>query len=177
MSSPPDAPQPAPQPAPETAAPPEPSGGREVKPNRTLWAVLAAIAVIVVVALAVVLTRGEPAPLAESSPAGVVQRYAAAVIAGDEGAASAYLTAAARNRCGSDVAPAARNLRVTLVSTTERPDSADVRVLITVSEPGGPFGSSEYQIEDVFDLVRSGDGWLIDNAPWQLRVCPGPVKQ
>ena len=134
---------------------------------------MAAIAVIVIVALAVVFTRGEPAPLAESTPAGVVQRYAAAVIAGDEAAASAYLTPAARNKCTTEARPAARNLRVTLVSTTERPESADVRVLITVSEPGGPFGSAEYQVEDVFDLVRSGNGWLIDTAPWQLTVCPG----
>ena len=138
---------------------------------------MAAIAAIVIIALAVVFTRGEPAPLAESTPAGVAQRYAAAVIAGDEAAASAYLTPAARNKCTTEVRPVARNLRVTLVSTIERPESADVRVLITVSEPGGPFGSAEYQVEDVFDLVRSGNGWLVDTAPWQLTVCPGQVKQ
>jgi hypothetical protein len=149
---------------------------RPARPDRTLLAVLAAIAVLVIVALAVVLTRGEPAPLAESTPAGVAQRYAAAAIAGDEAAAAAYLTPAARKKCSAEARPVARNLRVTLVSTIERPESADVRVLITVSEPGGPFGSAEYQVEDVFDLVRSGDGWLIDTAPWQLSVCPGQVK-
>ncbi|WP_018773228.1 hypothetical protein [Arthrobacter sp. 131MFCol6.1] len=166
------------EPGPEKPEKPEePGEPRRTRPDRTLLAILAAIAVIVIIALAVVFTRGEPAPLAESTPAGVAQRYAAAVIAGDEAAASAYLTPAARSKCTPDARPTARNLRVTLVSTTERPESADVRVLITVSEPGGPFGSAEYQVEDAFDLVRSGNGWLIDTAPWQLTVCPGQVKQ
>ena len=163
------------EPGPDT--PGEPGEPRRTRPDRTLLAIMAGIAVIVIIALAVVFTREEPAPLAESTPAGVAQRYAAAVIAGDEAAASAYLTPAARNRCTTEARPAARNLRVTLVSTTERPESADVRVLITVSEPGGPFGSAEYQVEDAFDLVRSGNGWLIDTAPWQLTVCPGQAKQ
>lgn len=148
------------------------------KPDRTLLAILAAIAALVILALAVVLTRGEPAPLDESTPAGVVQRYSSAVIDGDETAAAAYLSDAARNKCSNVERPSADNLRVTLVSTTERADSADVKVLITVSEGGGPFGSAEYQVEDVFDLVRMGDHWLIGNAPWQLTVCPNlAVKQ
>ena len=127
---------------------------------------------IVVVALIVVFTRGEPAPVDEATPAGVVQRYSAAVIAGDETAAAAYLTDAAKNRCSTTMERmSGDNLRVTLVSTTERPASADVKVLITVSEGGGPFGSAEYQIEDDFDLVKTGDTWLIDRAPWQLTVC------
>ncbi|CAH0257364.1 MULTISPECIES: hypothetical protein [unclassified Arthrobacter] len=172
----PEGPQPD-GPQPEESRPEETLEPRPVRPDRTLLAILVAIAVLVMVALTVVLTRGEPAPLAESTPAGVAQRYAAAAIAGDEAAAAAYLTPAARNKCSAEARPVARNLRVTLVSTTERPESADVRVLITVSEPGGPFGSAEYQVEDVFDLVRSGNGWLIDTAPWQLSVCPGQVKR
>lgn len=143
-----------------------------------LLAILAAIAVLVIVALAVVFTRGGPAPMDAATPAGVVQRYSAAVIDGDEGTAATFLSDAARNKCASGQRPVAENLRVTLVSTTERTDSADVRVLITVSEGGGPFGSAEYQVEDVFDLVRTGEAWLIDNAPWQLTVCSNPgVKQ
>jgi len=155
-------------------AQPEPAAERH-RPDRTLLAILAAIVVLVVVALIVVFTRGEPAPVDESTPAGVVQRYSAAVIAGDEAAAAAYLTDAAKNRCKTVERMPGDNLRVTLVSTTERPASADVKVLITVSEGGGPFGSAEYQIEDVFDLVKTGDKWLIDNAPWQLTVCPNPA--
>lgn len=180
----PEAKEPEPK-APEPAAPPaaKPSAARAAeraaepaevprRPDRTLLAILSAIAVIVVVALIVVFTRGEPAPLDEATPAGVVQRYSAAVIAGDETAAAAYLTDAAKNRCSTNMERmAGDNLRVTLVSTTERAVSADVKVLITVSEGGGPFGSAEYQIEDDFDLVKTGDKWLIDRAPWQLTAC------
>lgn len=157
---------------------PPATGTEPRRPDRTLLAILAAIAVLVVVALAVVFTRGEPAPLDASTPAGVVQRYAAAVIDGDETAAAGYLSDAARNTCSAVERSGVDKLRVTLVSTTERADSADVKVLITVFEGGGPFGSSEYQVEDVFDLVKTGDKWLIDNAPWQLTVCPNrTVKQ
>lgn len=69
------------------------------KPDRILIVIVAAIALLVIVALAVVFTRGEPAPLDEATPAGVVQRYSTAVIEGDAPAASSYLTEAARSRC------------------------------------------------------------------------------
>ena len=71
--------------------------------------------------------------------------------------------------------PARSGLRVTLVSTTERADSADVRVAITVSNGAGPFGSQEYETEDVFDLVKVGGRWLVETAPWQLTICPAPA--
>jgi hypothetical protein len=141
------------------------------KPDRILIVILAIIAVLVVAALAVVFTRGQPALLDEATPQGVVQRYSAAVIDGDESAAAAYLTEAARNQCVNFERSSTNNLRVTLVSTTERPSSADVRVLMVASNGGGPFGNSEYENEDVFDLVKTDGKWLIESAPWQLRVC------
>jgi len=145
------------------------------KPDRILVIILAVIAVLVVAALAVVFTRGQPALLDEATPQGVVQRYSAAVIAGDETAATAYLSQAARTQCVDFERAAKGNLRVTLISTTERALSADVRVLIVVSNGGGPFGNSEYETEDVFDLVKTDGKWLVDSAPWQLRVCTGRV--
>lgn len=151
------------------------AGNGPGRPDRALLTILAALAVLVIVALAVVFTRGDPVPLDAATPAGTVQRYAAAVIDGDETAAAGYLTDAARNRCGAAERTGMDRLRVTLAGTTERADSADVRVLITFVEGGGPFGSSEYQDEDVFDLVRTGDKWLIDRVPWQLSVCPNPA--
>lgn len=148
------------------------------KPNRILVVILAVIAVLAVAALAVVFSRGEPALLDESTPQGVVQRYSAAVIDGDESAATAYLTETARTQCVDFERASTDNLRVTLVSTTERASSADVRVLIVVSNGGGPFGNSDYEMEDVFDLVKTDGKWLIDSAPWQLRVCTNrTVKQ
>ncbi|WP_043437321.1 MULTISPECIES: hypothetical protein [Arthrobacter] len=141
------------------------------RPHRILVVILAIIGVLAVAALAVVFSRGEPALLDESTPQGVVQRYSAAVIDGDEAAARAYLTETARTQCVDFERSSTENLRVTLVSTTERATSADVRVLMVVSNGSGPFGNSEYETEDVFDLVKTDGKWLIDSAPWQLRVC------
>ena len=44
------------------------------RPDRTLIVILSVIGVLVIVALAVVFSRGEPKLLDESTPAGVVQR-------------------------------------------------------------------------------------------------------
>jgi hypothetical protein len=69
-------------------------------------------------------------------------------------------------------------MRVTLVGTTERDDTADVDVLITVSYEGGLFGSSDYEEQGSFDLVAADGGWLIETAPWQLTICnPTPVNR
>lgn len=148
------------------------------KPDRTLIVILSVIAALVVVALIVVFTRGEPEVLDESTPEGVVQRYSAAVIEGDEAAAIDYLVPEIRDDCVRMQSGPLDSLRVTLVSTTDRGDSADVRVLIVTSYDGGLFGSSEYEEEGVFDLVRSDDGWLIESTPWQFMICdPGMVQQ
>lgn len=147
------------------------------KRDRTLIVILSVIGALVVIALIVVFTRGEPEQLDEFTPEGVVQRYAAAVIAGDEEAAKAYLVPELADSCQRIEPGPVQDMRVTLVSSTEREDSADVRVLIVTSYEGGLFGSSEYEEEAVFDLVADGDGWLIESAPWSLSVCsPAAVK-
>jgi hypothetical protein len=142
--------------------------------DRILIAIVAAIAGLVVIALAVVFTRGEPEALDPATPAGVVQRYSTAVIDGDLTTADAYLTDAARTSCSGfrDGGPVPE--RVVLISTTERETSATVKVSITESDAGGgPFGPSEYQAEDRFSLVKVDNAWLIDQAPYQLLSCSG----
>jgi len=141
------------------------------KPDRTLLVVLALIAVLVVVSLAVVFTRGAPAELDAASPEGVVQRYATAVTAGDEQTAKSYLSAEARESCTPVDHAADGSVRVTLVSTTVRPDSADVAVSIVTSTGDSPLGSDEYQSDGVVDLVRQGGEWKVDHTPWELAVC------
>ncbi|WP_347754429.1 hypothetical protein [Agrococcus sp. ProA11] len=86
--------------------------------DRTLWVVLAAVAALVVIALIVVFTRGAAAPLDEATPAGVVQRYAEAVIAGDERTAREYLVEEVRDDCERIGQGTLDDIRVTLVSTT-----------------------------------------------------------
>ena len=151
-----------------TPAPPARPAGR---PDRTLLVIVGVIVALVVIALVVVFTRGEPPTLDESTPEGVVQRYSAAVIEGDEEAAMEYLSDRVAEDCTRVPVSTAEGVRVTLVDTREREDSADVRVLIATTYGGGPLGPDEYQEEAVFDLVREGGGWRIDSAPWQLTVC------
>lgn len=141
-------------------------------PDRTLQVIIGVIIALVLLALVVVFTRGAPRQLDPSSPAGVVQRYSEAAITGDESAAEAYLTEAALARCSSMASAVPDNIRVVLLSTNERADSADVKVSVVRSYAGGPFGSAESESDGVFDLVRVDGRWRIDNTPWQLTVCP-----
>ena len=148
------------------------------RPDRTLIVILAVIAALAIVALVVVFTRGEPQRLDESTPEGVVQRYSAAVIEGDEAAAIEYLVPELGDPCIRVGNGPVDGMRITLVSTTEREDSADVRVLVAVTYEQGLFGSSDYEEEGDFDLVRAADGgWLIESTPWQLAVCSQATGQ
>ena len=143
--------------------------------DRTLIVILGTIAALVLVALMVVFTRGAPEQLDPSTPEGVVQAYSAAVLDGDETAAAAFLTATAVNDCARFGWGPTDNLRVVLVSTTVRPNSADVVVSLVTSSDDGPFGASEYEFESNFDLVRADGAWLIETAPWELSICPNPT--
>lgn len=128
------------------------------------------VAALVVIALVVVLSRGTPTPLDATTPAGVVQRYAAAVIAGDDTAAKKYLSRSVRDGC-VPMGTVPDNIRVTLVSTTERTESADVTVSITLSYENGPLGVSEDSFEGLFDLVKESEMWRIGTAPGMLTIC------
>jgi hypothetical protein len=151
------------------------------RPDRTLISVLAIIAGLVAVALAVVFFRGEPEPLAESTPAGVVQRYAAAVFNGDEAATRRYSTDGRYGTgqpdgpCTQVERPALGALRVTLASTVVHAVTAEVHVVLTTSTGSGPFGNPEYETEAVFALERVNGNWLVATAPWQLTICPVPA--
>jgi hypothetical protein len=141
------------------------------RPARSLIIILSVIGALVIVALAIVLTRGEPAQLDESTPAGVVQRYYAAVVTGAEATPTSYLTEQIRSGCDRPDAADADDLTVNLVATKLRADSADVTVSLVRSTGNGPFGASEYQYEDSFDLVQENGAWRIERAPGQLTVC------
>lgn len=143
------------------------------KPDRVLLAIVSVIALLVIVALAVVFTRGEPEVLDGSTPQGVVQRYSTAVIDGDTATANSYLTEAARSSCSGYRESGPLPTRVVLISTTERNNTALVKVSVVGSGSGGPFGPSEYEMEDRFSLVKTDGKWLVDQAPYQLLSCTG----
>lgn len=137
--------------------------------RRNLLVLLVTIAVLVIVALAIVFTRGEPELLDESTPEGVVQRYAAAVLDGDDEEALNWLSDDARDECGNTQSVTHDDLRVALISTDVRENSADVRVQIS-QNGGGPF-DSEYSYEEDVRLTREGKDWRIQVAPWELTIC------
>lgn len=144
------------------------------KPDRTLIGILALIAVLVVVALVVVFTRGMPEPLEPGTPERAVQDYTTAVINGDREAASALLSPSWKDECeATGYGSEAADVRITLVKTRERDSTATVTVSITAGLNGGPFGGTGYEYEEDFQLDRDGNGWLITTAPWELAVCPG----
>ena len=142
--------------------------------DSTLRYVLIAIALLVVVAVVAVVVRKEPPSLAADSPEGVVQRYATAVLDDDERAAGEYLSQSTLENCDPDyyARPADEDVRLTLISTEVRDDTADVRVRITTFSGSGPFGVSEWSSEEIFDLVLVDGEWRISAAPWMLTVCP-----
>lgn len=142
------------------------------RPGKHLLLLLCVIAALVLVSVVLVLTRGAPKPLDASTPAGVVQGYVRAVVAGDEDAAAAFLEPGKDTRCkGFESIAPERNIRVALVSTTQRQTTADVVVSISYTNVGGPFGSPEYASEESFDLTLVEGKWLVSNAPWPLLVC------
>ena len=47
------------------------------------------------------------------------------------------------------------DLRITLLETTERDDTARVSVLIVTVYGSGPLGADEYESEEAFELVKS----------------------
>jgi hypothetical protein len=144
-----------------------------VSPRRSLWVLALVVGLLVAVSLVVVFGRGEPKLLDASTPVGVVQRYSAAVLDGDEDTALAFLTDQARVDCGSIATTETETLRISLVSSTERPggNTADVTVSLSRDYAGGPFGGSSYEYEESFSLQKVGDDWRIETAPWELAFC------
>jgi hypothetical protein len=139
--------------------------------SRVLMIVLiSGIALVVIVALIAVFTRGGPVQYAADTPEGVVQRYSQAVVEGDYDAAESYLTPELVENCRrpqNDLA----DVRVTLLNTLERDTTATVEVGIAASYGGGLFGSSTYEYEASFSLRMVDGDWLIEGTPWELAVC------
>jgi hypothetical protein len=145
------------------------------RPRWALFALLGGILLVVVIALIAVFARGGPAQFAADTPEGVVQRYSQAVIDGDTTAAMKYLVPEVAESC-TKVPASSDDYRLTLLDTTERDQTARVKVLIATVYGSGPLGTNEYENEESFSLVKDGDGWLIDVAPWQLTICEEAIR-
>ena len=136
----------------------------------TLIALVAGVVLVVVIALIAVFTRGGAQPLDAGTPEGVVQRYSQAVVDGDEQTALTYVVPEVADACVSRYV-SEEDTRITVLESTERDDTAQVRVLIVTVYGRGPLGAEEYEAESSFDLVKVGGDWLVEVAPWRLAVC------
>lgn len=142
------------------------------KPDRTLLAILIAVGLLVVIALVVVLARsGARESLDPTTPEGVVQRYAQAIIDRDFETADEYLSGRSDECDYYDRGSV--DLRLTLQSTEISGSNATVWVTISMSYGGGPFSSGEYSYDDQFRLVKSGTSWLIEDTPYEFISCEG----
>ena len=68
------------------------------------------------------------------------------------------------------------DVSVTLISSTERGETADVDVSIVTTTGGGLFGPEEYREDARFGLVRDATGWVIETVPSRLAICLGSTS-
>lgn len=146
--------------------------GQPAKPDRTLLAVLIAVGLLVVIALVVVLVRsGVRESLDPSTPEGVVQRYAQAVLDGDDEAAGEYVASTGSSEECDYYERGDLNLRLTFQETDISGSHATVRVSMTQSYGGDLFSNYDYSWDADFTLVKSGDSWLIEETPYEFMAC------
>lgn len=144
-----------------------------VSPNRVLVVILGTVGVLVVVAVVAIALR-PPATFDPATPEGAVQGYLEAVFDEDESTAVGYLEP--KSPCDErDISDASvdNSARVVLVDTEVDGDTARVEVEVTFSRGQGPFDSYEYSQNESFDLVDSGNRWLLTGEPWPVHFCRG----
>lgn len=144
-----------------------------MRPERILAIVVALIIVVAVAAAVFSATRSAP-QFDPATPEGTVQAYLQAVADGDEEAAAAYL--APDSDCdATDIARAdfVQSARVVLRDTAVGGDEARVEVEVVYSSSGDPFDGSEFREDQVYELRRPEDRWLLIGEPWPLFFCEG----
>ncbi len=144
----------------------------ENKANRFLALV---VGVITAIALVVVTVANKPATqLDRGKPEGAVQEYLTDVIAGDFDAAIKWVDPAGSCKIADlDASYFAKDVRISLVNTTETSTGAVVKVSIETPN-GAPMGGY-YSEEHVIRLTKTASGWLITGIPWPMYSC-GMVK-
>lgn len=127
--------------------------------------------VIVAVAIVTVLSTTKSAVVVDrSTPAGSVQVYLKAILAGKNAEAAKMLSP--NSVCTIDDVDRAYVVdtsRVLLVDSTTDGSNAEVRVRVEIPS-GGPFG--DFMTEDhTFRLSNASGSWLLTGIPWPLFDC------
>jgi hypothetical protein len=141
-------------------------------PDRVLLIGAIVVAVIVVGAALVALTRSEPATLDPSTPEGTAQRYVQAILDGDTVTAESLLL---EEDC--DVGPrhyADETVRARLVDSTTTGDTAVVNIELTFSGGDPLFGGYGYTESAQIELKSTDDGWKVDPDSWPYYPCEVP---
>lgn len=138
-------------------------------PNRVLAIVIGLI--IIAVAIVTVLSSTRSAVVIDrTTPAGSVQLYLKAVLAGKNAEAAKMLSP--ESVCtvtDVDRAYIVDTARVLLVDSTTEGTTAEVRVRVEIPS-GSPLG--DFRTEDhTFRLVNSNGTWLLTGIPWPLYDC------
>lgn len=137
------------------------------RPNEVLAVVIAIVALLAVLAGVFTVVRQQPEP-DPSTPDGVVQLYALALIRGDDAEAVTYLDPALG--CSAPLPGVMRPLRasLTVADTTVTGRRATVLADITESQ-GGMLNTWENREE--FQLRQTDGEWLLTGHPWPVYGC------
>lgn len=127
--------------------------------------------IVIAVAIVTILSSTKSAVVIDrSTPAGSVQVYLKAVLAGKNAEAAKMLSP--ESVCtvtDIDRAYIVDTARVLLIDSSTEGTTAEVRVRVEIPS-GGPLG--DFMTEDhTFRLVNSGGTWLITGIPWPLYDC------
>lgn len=136
-------------------------------PNRVLVTVI--VLIIIVVAIVTVLSATRSAVVIDrATPAGSVQVYLKAILAGTP-SAKMFSPESVCTTTDIDRAYIVDSARVLLVDSTIEGNIAEVRVRVEIPS-GNPLG--ELMTEDhTFRLAKSGGVWLLTGIPWPLYDC------
>ncbi|HEY3292832.1 MAG TPA: hypothetical protein VGJ85_04285 [Candidatus Nanopelagicaceae bacterium] len=138
-------------------------------PNRVL-AVIIGLVVLAVAIVTVLSTTKSAVVIDRSTPAGAVQVYLKAILAGKNAEAASMLSP--NSVCTIDDVDRAYVVdtsRVLLVDSTTTGSNAEVRVRVEIPS-GGPLG--DFMTEDhTFRLSNTSGSWLLTGIPWPLFDC------
>ena len=138
-------------------------------PDRVLLVGAIVVALIVVVAALVALTRSEPATLDPTTPEGTAQQFVQAVLDGDNAMADSLLL---DEDC--DVGPryySDQTVRARLVDSRTTGNTAVVDIELTFSGGDPLFGGYGYTEPAQIRLETTDGGWRIDPDSWPYFPC------
>lgn len=138
--------------------------------SQKVLSIIVIFTILLAAAAAFLSASKDPKEYALSTPAGVIQRYLEAVLAGkNETAADYFVVDSQCDASDIDRSYISETIRVNLANTELEGDKAYVEVVIDLSS-GGPF-DDYYTEKHNFRLIRESGNWKILGIPWPLYSC------